>query len=169
MLQTAGIEVELFEAQPRLGGHAHTVAYTNNGRTQDVDLGFLFSSASSHPITTAFLAYYDVSTAETAASVASDVNDQVWSTGVANPALDGQVTKFEALMLEQHLDSDNLFWSFGQWLDTHDFSDEFYERVLLPNLMHLFLTPDGIRQSVILRHRTIVLASHSCGTATLSE
>ena len=72
-------------------------------------------------------------------------------------------------MLEQHLDSDNLFWSFGQWLDTHDFSDEFYERVLLPNLMHLFLTPDGIRQSVILRHRTIVLASHSCGTATLSE
>eukprot|EP01052_Picozoa_sp_SAG31_P043750 SAG31_NODE_7392_length_1701_cov_3.198502_2_plen_175_part_00 len=149
MLQTAGIGVELFEAQPRLGGHAHTATYVGHGQMQDVDLGDIWLSAASHPITKAFLKYYNTSTTHTNLSVASEINGERWSTGVDSGKISEELHRFETIVKEQYQDADNLLWSFEQWLDRNDFSKDFYHRVLLPNLVPLFLTPDGIQKSAL--------------------
>lgn len=42
--------VTLFEAEPRLGGHAHTVPLTLDGHTQGVDTGFLVFNERTYPL-----------------------------------------------------------------------------------------------------------------------
>ncbi|MCS7100691.1 MAG: FAD-dependent oxidoreductase [Burkholderiaceae bacterium] len=48
-LTRAGVAVTLYEAQPRLGGHTHTVDVTLEGRTYPVDTGFLVFNERTYP------------------------------------------------------------------------------------------------------------------------
>ncbi|MBM3781325.1 MAG: FAD-dependent oxidoreductase [Acidobacteria bacterium] len=48
-LLSAAHEVTLFEAEPRLGGHAHTHALTLGGRTWPVDTGFMVFNERTYP------------------------------------------------------------------------------------------------------------------------
>lgn len=58
-------EVHLFEADSRLGGHAHTVSLNENLKDQThIDTGFLVYNTLTYPHFTKFLEYLDVATTE---------------------------------------------------------------------------------------------------------
>ena len=40
-LRESGFEVDLYEAEPSLGGHAHTAMFERNGHKTPVDMGFV--------------------------------------------------------------------------------------------------------------------------------
>tara|TARA_B110001454_G_scaffold219111_1_gene250009 strand:- start:11309 stop:12559 length:1251 start_codon:yes stop_codon:yes gene_type:complete len=64
-------EVSLFEAEGRLGGHAHTVKITNEAdKGLAVDTGFLVYNTITYPHFTKFLKYLDVKTVESDMSLA---------------------------------------------------------------------------------------------------
>ncbi len=58
-------EVHLFESEPRLGGHAHTVnVHESSQKTVAVDTGFLVYNTLTYPHLTQFLDYLNVPTVE---------------------------------------------------------------------------------------------------------
>lgn len=58
-------DVTLIEAEPRLGGHAHTVDVTAAGVTSAVDTGFIVSNAWTYPNFSALMDYLDVAMVDT--------------------------------------------------------------------------------------------------------
>ncbi len=80
-LQKTGHEVTLFEAEPRLGGHSHTVDVTLDGVTAGVDTGFLVCNDRTYPNLLALFAELDVELAasEMSFAVRSDRDNLEWS------------------------------------------------------------------------------------------
>ena len=63
LAQDARIRLTLFESEPRLGGHAHTVDVTIGGKTFGVDTGFLVFNHKTYPGLTPFFEQLGVVTA----------------------------------------------------------------------------------------------------------
>lgn len=61
-------DVTLFEADGRLGGHAHTVTVASNGRPLAIDTGFIVSNTWTYPNFTALMDYLGVAMTDTAMS-----------------------------------------------------------------------------------------------------
>ncbi|MDX1650039.1 MAG: FAD-dependent oxidoreductase, partial [Myxococcota bacterium] len=61
-------EVTVYEAQPRPGGHAHTVEIDEDGRRLAVDTGFIVYNERTYPLFTRLLARLGVATRETTMS-----------------------------------------------------------------------------------------------------
>lgn len=61
-LSRAGHDVALFEAEPRLGGHAHTHEVSHGGRDWRLDTGFLVLDAQAYPGFQRLLAHLGVAT-----------------------------------------------------------------------------------------------------------
>jgi predicted NAD/FAD-binding protein len=69
-------EITVFEALPRVGGHANTVTVAEAAQTLDIDTGFIVYNQRNYPGFTAMLRSLDVSTqpSEMSFSVSSDVS-----------------------------------------------------------------------------------------------
>ncbi len=68
-------EVTLFEAEPRLGGHAHTVDIKTPGGRAAVDAGFIVFNPKSYPNFVAMLAHLDIPDAPADMSFAVSMNE----------------------------------------------------------------------------------------------
>ncbi len=67
--------VTLYEAEPRLGGHSHTVDVAVNGATQPVDTGFIVYNEPAYPNLTALFANLGVPTQASEMSFAVSLDD----------------------------------------------------------------------------------------------
>ncbi|KAI1170956.1 FAD/NAD(P)-binding domain-containing protein [Nemania sp. FL0916] len=75
-------DVDIYESDSRLGGHANSVPFRGNGRTVNVDTGFIVMKESNYPQFNAFLAELDVETIPTDMSFgvrSTDRNGHEWS------------------------------------------------------------------------------------------
>lgn len=67
-------DVQLFEAQSRIGGHSHTHDVTIDGETVAVDTGFIVYNERNYPDLIRFLAHLDVPTIESDMSFAASID-----------------------------------------------------------------------------------------------
>jgi len=75
LIQAQNIDVTLFEAGAEAGGHAHTVRVNVEGRTVDVDTGFIVYNESNYPHLTAMLTWLNVATSPSEMSFALTSGD----------------------------------------------------------------------------------------------
>ena len=68
-------QVTLYEAEPRLGGHTHTVDVTLDGRTHPVDTGFLVFNDRTYPELNGLFKYLGVTYAESDMSFSVRIDD----------------------------------------------------------------------------------------------
>jgi uncharacterized protein len=68
-------DVTLYEASPRLGGHAHTVSIDIEGRTVAVDTGFIVYNEINYPNLVALFRHLDVPTVASDMSFAASMDD----------------------------------------------------------------------------------------------
>lgn len=78
---SAHYHVTLFEAEPRLGGHTHSVDVTLDGFTHPVDTGFLVFNDRTYPLLNALFKYIGVTYAQSdmSFSVRIDERDIEWA------------------------------------------------------------------------------------------
>ncbi|WP_099907342.1 NAD(P)/FAD-dependent oxidoreductase [Streptomyces sp. TLI_171] len=149
-LVRAGVEVELFEADSRLGGHAHTQqAPAADGRTLDLDTGFLVHNTRTYPELTRLFAELGVRTRESdmSMSVRCDGCGLEYA-GARGPSgllaapgnlvrgrylrMLGEVPRFHRLARRLLADPEQGDPSLREFLDRHEFSQYF---------VHHFMTP----------------------------
>ncbi|MDX6748281.1 FAD-dependent oxidoreductase [Geminicoccaceae bacterium 1502E] len=84
-------QVTIFEAEPRAGGHSHTVTVTANNRQVPVDTGFIVYNEINYPSLTRLFRELDVPTRESDMSLAVSVGDGAFEyAGSSAGALFGQ-------------------------------------------------------------------------------
>lgn len=154
------VEVELFEAEDRLGGHACTVPISNadgSGKT-DVDIGFMVFNESNYPNMVRWFERLGVhhENSDMSLSVSMDKGETVeWNSDGINglmarrsQALDPQFYSMLYDMHRFHRDAANLLLlpeddprkavSTGQYLRTHGYSQAFGMYYLLPMMAALW-------------------------------
>ena len=93
--------VTLFEAEPRLGGHTHTVDVTLEGVTAPVDTGFLVYNERTYPALTALFRHLDVQTVE---------SDMSFSVRIADSGLEWAGSDLNALFAQRRNLLRPAFW-----------------------------------------------------------
>jgi predicted NAD/FAD-binding protein len=93
--------VTLFEAEPRLGGHTHTVDVTLEGVTVPVDTGFLVYNERTYPALTALFRYLDVQTVE---------SDMSFSVRIAGSGIEWAGSDLNALFAQRRNLLRPAFW-----------------------------------------------------------
>lgn len=140
-------EVVLFEADRRLGGHAHTVSLELDGRRIDVDTGFIVFNERTYPNFLRLLAELDVPSRPTlmSFSVRCDRTGLEYS----GSGLDGFFAQRRNLFRPRHLrmlrdilrfqreapdllEQDDPHCTLGEYLDQRSYSRAFLEHHLLP-------------------------------------
>ncbi len=91
-LLSRGHGVSLFEAQPRLGGHAHTVDVTLDGISHPVDTGFLVYNRATYPNLVRLFAELGVPAAP---------SEMSFSVSLADPALEWAGTSLGTLFAQR--------------------------------------------------------------------
>ena len=160
---SASRPVTLYEAQPRLGGHAHSVDISLEGITAAVDTGFLVYNERTYPQLIALFAELDVPTApsDMSFSVSVGPHDFEWcgtslATLFAQPAnalrpgfwrmlvdilrFNRQATRL-ALQADAGLDADTLGMPLGDFLARHGYSRSFRDGYLLPMAAAIWSCP----------------------------
>jgi predicted NAD/FAD-binding protein len=155
--------VTLFEAQPRLGGHAHSVDVSLDGITAAVDTGFLVYNERTYPHLVALFAELGVPTApsDMSFSVSVGPHDFEWcgtslATLFAQPGnalrpgfwrmladivrFNRQATRL-ARDADAGLDSDALAMPLGEFLARHGYSRHFRDGYLLPMAAAIWSCP----------------------------
>lgn len=156
-------QVTLFEAQPRLGGHAHSVEITLDGITAAVDTGFLVYNERTYPHLVRLFEQLDVPTAPSDMSFAVSVGPHAFewcgtslSTLFAQPAnalrpgfwrMLADIVRFNrqatalALRAEAGQAADLLAMPLGEFLDRHRYSKVFRDGYLLPMAAAIWSCP----------------------------
>jgi predicted NAD/FAD-binding protein len=156
---TARARVTLLEAQPRFGGHAHTVDVTLDGVRHGVDTGFLVFNHRTYPGLTALFRDLGVATApaDMSFSVKAPGAALEWSgrdargvfcqpTNALRPRfwrMLADLVRFNRLatrIAQSGVDAD-LFQPLGAFLRTHRFSQEFRDWYLLPMTACIWSSP----------------------------
>ncbi|BBH16861.1 hypothetical protein Back2_11480 [Nocardioides baekrokdamisoli] len=77
----AGVQVTVFEADERLGGHADTHAVTEAGRVLQIDTGFIVHNRQTYPVLCRLFEELDVATqdSEMSMSIRDDLTDLEWA------------------------------------------------------------------------------------------
>ena len=85
--QRQGIEVTLFEKEPRAGGHAHTIDIDYDGRAISVDTGFIVYNELNYPNLTALFRWAGVETlaSDMSFALSSDDGAREWAGRHASP------------------------------------------------------------------------------------
>lgn len=145
--------VTLFEAEPRLGGHARTRMAGRNG-DQPVDTGFIVFNYANYPLLTDLFARLDVPIAKSDMSFSASLRGGAMEYGLRdlravfaqkrnalNPRFLGMIRdimKFNARALDQARDPSV---SLGDFLDRMGTGDWFREHYLLPLSGAIWSTP----------------------------
>ncbi len=151
--------VTLFEAEPRLGGHAHTVDLTLDGTTHGVDTGFLVFNERTYPSLIALFEALGVETApsEMSFSVQAPAQGLVWSGrsldavftqrgNLLRPRFWGMladILRFNrrcTALARQGADGE-LAEPLGRFLDRHGFGAMFRDGYLLPMIGSIWSCP----------------------------
>lgn len=138
-------EVTLFEAENRLGGHAHTVRVQWQGRPYDVDTGFIVYNEKTYPLLTRL--FRDLGVSTQASDMSFSVTDGTFE--FASHSLSGlfacrrhvvsprywrflaDIVRFNRLARAWvHLGDETT--TIGAWMQRHRFSRDFIERYLRP-------------------------------------
>jgi len=163
-------EVQVFEREGRIGGHANTVDVPFADGVQPVDTGFIVYNERNYPNLTALFAHLDVPTQwsdmsfgfslgqgrfEYACDNIDKVFAQRWrALDPRHVAMVRQILRFTRVapadMAAGRLDG----FSLGQWLDRRGFSRWFRERFLLPMGGAIWSTPT--RQMMAFPARSFV-------------
>ncbi|CAN0196357.1 unnamed protein product, partial [Chrysoparadoxa australica] len=145
--------VTLFEAEPRLGGHARTRMAGRNG-DQPVDTGFIVFNYANYPLLTDLFARLDVPVAKSDMSFSASLRGGAMEYGLRdlravfaqkrnalNPRFLGMIRdimKFNARALDQARDPSV---SLGDFLDRMGTGDWFRDHYLLPLSGAIWSTP----------------------------
>ncbi|HET9094184.1 MAG TPA: FAD-dependent oxidoreductase [Solirubrobacteraceae bacterium] len=139
-------EITVFEAEPRLGGHSHTVPFQWAGETQHLDTGFIVFNDRNYPAFERLLAQLGVPSQPSDMSFGvSDDRSFAYAShslrGVfaarrtaVNPRfvrMLAEVPRFQRAARRLLASGDEQV-SLRAWLQRHDFSSFFIERLLVP-------------------------------------
>lgn len=149
--------VTVFEKDRRLGGHSNTVQATVQGKTIDVDTGFIVYNERNYPELTAFLDHLNIATTSSAMSFSASIGGgELEYCGSSPLALFAQKRnllrpKFYRMLADivrfnrlgtAHLDiADRGDWTLGHFLDTHGFGSAFKGAYLLPMAAAIWSCP----------------------------
>ncbi len=140
-------EVTVFEAEPRLGGHSHTVRVEAPDQTHDLDTGFIVFNDRNYPNFEKLLARLRVTTQPS--DMSFSVSDDVGSFEYASNSLDGlfavrsnalnpaflrmvaEVPRFQRAARALLREPDEQL-SLRAWLREQRFSNSFVERLIVP-------------------------------------
>jgi predicted NAD/FAD-binding protein len=141
-------EVSLYEADHRLGGHAHTVNMANKGgKDLPVDTAFLVYNTLTYPHFTNFLKYLDVKTAESDMSLAIQAPNGLEWAGTSLSAVFAQkknILNFKFLLMLREIISfngqaeENLIlsrerkWTLADLVSYRNLGENFLKWYLLP-------------------------------------
>ena len=154
--QTEGFDITVFEAQPRLGGHAFTFDYEapgDKGHVQ-VDMGFIFGNHVSYANMMEIMEKTGSEIVDTELSLSADIEGQRWATNSdrcgpkdevkMEPRTRAECDRFHALA-DRHFDNVGLnLVPFGVFLRLYGFGKEFLDLVVTPTLITLFISEDGL-------------------------
>ena len=147
--------VTLFEAEPRLGGHSHTVTVPYKGGLLPVDTGFIVYNTASYPNLTALFAHLDVPTRAT---------DMSFAVSLDGGALEYSGTNLAGLFAQKSNLARPRFWSMlsdlyrfyknapgdiaqldlttlGEYLDANNYGSAFRQDHLFPMAAAIWSTP----------------------------
>ncbi|MDX2306844.1 MAG: FAD-dependent oxidoreductase [Hyphomicrobium sp.] len=150
-------EVTLFEKEPRLGGHSHTVDVSSGGLNVPVDTGFIVYNLAAYPNLIALFDHLDVPTAPTSMgfSVSLDGGRYEYSgnglsglfgqwSNVANPLhwrMASDIFRFFREARALGMSETEASVSLGGWLRERRYSDVFIRRHILPMGAAIWSTP----------------------------
>jgi uncharacterized protein len=181
----AHAHVTLFEAEPRLGGHAHTVPVRLEGIRHGVDVGFLVFNERTYPNLIALFARLGVQTApsEMSFSVQSPATGWEWCgsslnsvfaqrRNLASPRFLGmlaEIVRFNRLAttLAERGDDAALDEPIGDFLDRHRFGPAFREGYLLPMVGCIWSCP--LAQMLRFPIATLIRFCHNHGLLQLTN
>lgn len=189
-LSRAGLAPVLFEAQARLGGHAHTIEVElpdAAGRRvrHGVDVGFLVFNERTYPLLIQLFAQLGVATAKSDMSFSVQLPEQdlEWSGSsldtvfaqrgnLLRPAfwrMLADLQRFNRLCtrLAQHGDDIALAQPIGEFLDAQRFSAEFRDWYLLPMVACIWSCPT--RQMLAFPVSTLIRFCHNHGLLQIAN
>lgn len=151
-------EVHLFEAESRLGGHAHTVSVQEPHQLVPMDTGFLVYNELTYPHLTAFFKELNVETVDSSMTLSIQLKDKnlEWSGSNLNTIF-GQRSNllklsFHKMLLEilrfgrEAEESLQLAlrhaWTLGEFLQARKFAPQFATDYLLPIGAAIWSTPE---------------------------
>jgi hypothetical protein len=143
-------EVTLFEASPVLGGHAHTVEVTREGRTVPVDIGFLIYHDWVYPNLSALFRRLGVETQPLRPGLELSIHFQGghWRTGRDSAfweSMRHEVDRFQQALPEIVSNPKKYMpLTVEQYLDQEGYSEDFKHKVVAPLLSVLFVTSIGL-------------------------
>jgi len=177
--------ITLFEAEPRLGGHAHTVPVRLEGIRHGVDVGFLVFNERTYPNLIALFERLGVETAasEMSFSVQSPATGWEWCgsdlntvfaqrRNLVSPRFLGmlaEIVRFNrvATALAARGDDAALDEPIGDFLDRHRFGESFREGYLLPMVGCIWSCP--IAQMLRFPIATLIRFCHNHGLLQLTN
>lgn len=150
-------EITLFEADPRLGGHAHTVDLTLDGITHGVDTGFLVFNERTYPELIRLFDSLAVPTAPSEMSFSVQAPGLEWSgqslatvfaqrRNLLSPGFWGMladILRFNRLCTGMALAGEDAAQQqpIGEFLDAHRFGQRFRDGYLLPMIGCIWSCP----------------------------
>ena len=150
-------DVKLFEARDRIGGHSHTMRLDYDGRSIDVDVGFIVYNALNYPNLIAMFDALGVETVPSDMSFAvSDPDGWEWASNARGlfaqkrNLLSPRFHRFWRTILKFNdtaradLAAGNIDdTSLGEWLSQHNYSEEFLHNYILPMGAAIWSTPES--------------------------
>src|SRR5579875_2958875 len=142
-------EVTVFEAEPRPGGHSHTVSFETDSGRRELDTGFIVFNDRNYPSFTRLIERLGVATQPS--DMSFSVSDGRGSFEYASHSLDGLFAnrrhllsaRFNRMLLEvprfqraaaELLHSGDEQLSLRAWLRDQRFSEHFVERLIVPQV-----------------------------------
>lgn len=151
-------EVHLFEAESRLGGHAHTVVVNEAQNSIPMDTGFLVYNELTYPHLTQFFKHLNVETMESSMSLSVQVQQKnlEWSGGNLNTIFGQRKNIFklsfykmllEILRFGREAETNRQAalrhaWTLGELLQARKYSEAFKTDYLLPIGAAIWSTPE---------------------------
>jgi predicted NAD/FAD-binding protein len=156
-----GVEVTLFESEPRLGGHAHTIDVPTDAGTIGIDTGFIVYNTGNYPNLIALFDHLEVPTAPTNMSFAVSLDDGRYE--YSGSGLGGMFGQWSNALDMQHLrmvrdvfrffsdatdladtiaqEDEGSGPSLGAWLAEKGYSRAFIDRHIIPMGAAIWSTP----------------------------
>ena len=147
-------DVTLFEAAPRLGGHANTISTTVGGVDVDVDTGFIVFNPPNYPNFTPLLDYLGVASAPSDMSFSASLDAGAFEYSSNPDGLFAQKRNFlrprmwrmltDLLRLHEHarrLDPETEVRTLDEFLRAEGYSDSFREDHVLPMCAAIWSSP----------------------------